>query len=385
MKIRIDNKFWICLAFFLFTISCSSFAIYNGTSKVFEYVSFLIVFYGIIKGINRKAFKEKIGVFLLVFFLLIVGILLQTMDYEKKITLILSMLILTSIAVFPCNFIRDKHDFKRIADSALAGMTVSVILAIVCGYSLQTKSISKFILAYGFNGGAEHKNYFAFGVLAVLIYYYYYYFTLRKELLVRLIPLLFLILFSSSHGAQIILIIFLFFLLGRKMVMVKGRQRKLWILMLICIVLFVGFKSVTYLGNNVETFGYRYRGFINYFIAYNGDAFHIFFGDAARAFATDDYNYNIRSFLGFNGSTEIAFLNILIKYGAIGLLGFILLFVYYSRKNITEKKQRYFFVLVLVQFFLSGLVESFMCNINMLYTVLMYLFLSNADRFMSVD
>ena len=140
-----------------------------------------------------------------------------------------------------------------------------------------------------------------------------------------------------------------------------------------------------------ESFAYRLRGVENYINYYKGDVFHLVFGNAEMAFRNSGQSYvdNIRSVVGWNGTVEIAYLNILIKNGLIGIVGYLLIFLIYIKKivtlqNLQNSKVKTLIYTFLTVFILSGLFEAFVGNINLSYSVISYLFLCNiatGDRF----
>lgn len=374
------NRAVLCLAVFFLTLSNSVFFIDIGVSKMLEYTGFLIILIGIYSGLLTNMRKEyNIKFFLIIMVLFSVGLVIQNLSISKKISLILSMFILASVSIFPCKFIRTGRDIHAIGLTTLFGIFISTIIGILGGNSLQTEAVSGWLYGSGFNGGLEHKNYLSFNAIAIFvtIYFYYKYERNKKIDIALVIISIFLLITTNSHGAYIVFAFTLFLLNGKRFLTVKINQRLIFYTVIIILASLFGYVIIKYLGNNVETYSYRVRGMINYVNKYASDPFHVVFGDASMAFYSGDYSANVRRFLGYDGTTELAILNILIKNGTLGLLGYILIFRRYFINRPRNISYSFFYVVILLQFIMSALVETYIANINMVYTIIMYLFLSN--------
>ena len=91
------------------------------------------------------------------------------------------------------------------------------------------------------------------------------------------------------------------------------------------------------------------------------------------------YEENIRSAVGWDGTVEVAYLNIIIKNGLIGLVGYFMIFKVYINQifNLHNIKIKIMMYAYLVAFLVSGLFEAFVGDIKLPFSMLSYLILCN--------
>lgn len=308
-----------------------------------------------------------------------IGLFVQDLEPAKKISLILSMFILASIAIIPCCYIQSVKDIKNISNGILIGIFISIILALISDTPLTTGASEGLFLNYGFNGGMEHRNYFAYTLLASYFSIYTVKERSRKDKLLLILNLVLLI-STNSRSAYVILLLFVAISYINKIKQIDLSRNILDMIFIITLIL-LGVLMFRLLIHYSETFYFRTKGLINYLDTYSRDIYHLVFGNAEMAFHNErlSYDENIRSVIGWDGSTELVILNILIKNGLLGFIGYFIIYQNYF-KRLSMLKDRYFHThifAILVTFLISAFVESFLANINYTYTVCNYLILCN--------
>ena len=142
----------------------------------------------------------------------------------------------------------------------------------------------------------------------------------------------------------------------------------------IILLMILMYKKVT---SGSESYQYRYQGLVNYLNMYGENKFYMIFGNAEMAFRNSgqSYTYNIRSVTGWNGTTELSLLSILVKNGLIGMIGYIIIFGYRLIQilSMSFSKIKYDVLAIWVIFFTSGFVETYVANINLVFNPFCYI------------
>ena len=379
---KIKLKHWLLgIAFFLLTIQNSQVAINYGYQKILEYLGLAIILISIlikIMSMNLESLKNNFKVFFIVLFLMSIGILFQNLVISKKVYLIISLAILCAIAIFPSALFEAVENFKYIAYAILSGTLFTCALAIVTEVPLFTGSTEGF-LDYGFNAGTEHRNYFAYTILAAFIALDL---TASRSFIDKLLMIIsiVLILISVSRSALVVLVLYLV-IKNYKFFKIDSNSNGIKFSTLIVLMIICGIFFLVFIAPLSETYSFRLNGVKNYFEYYKNDLFHLFFGIAEVAFCDNEYDYiyNVQNVIGWDGSVEIVFLNIMIKSGILGLIGYVILFCYLANKQkyISNQRIKLMIKVIFVTFIISAFVESFLANINYLYGVFCYCCLSN--------
>lgn len=379
MIVRFSKNKIIYLAMVLITLGNSQFFIALGVENIIEYVGLFLLLCGCYLNISlksKKSWSNIIFLFVVMIFFCI-GLLQQNMQVSTKIRLIVSGFILVSIAIMPSKFMSSFEQIRSAGYGILLGISVSTILAVLGGGKLYTLASEGFFVNFGFNGGLEHRNYYAYAVIASFMAIYVYYVLNEKRKLDKniLILELVLLLISNSRSSFIIMVIFLYFANYYKII-ISQKNRTLTLVISI-IMIIVGFLPLLLLlFTHSETFSFRINGLLNYLNKYGNDTYHMWFGTAAMAFRDSgmDYSDNVRSVIGWKGSVELVVLNILIKNGILGLIGYGLIFINYFKKikKCKDKLMGANLYAIVVSFIISAFVESFLANINFTYTVMAY-------------
>lgn len=380
MILKLSKRRIIYWAMFFVTLGSAQFFINFGISEYVEYIGLLLLLYGCYSNVKIQSRKHVANLFFLLFIMILfsTGLLQQEMEMSKIISLILSMFILASIAIMPSGFLKSLVDVRRAGYGVLSGLVVSTVLAPLVGGSLSTAASEGFVVNFGFNGGLEHRNYFSYAIIAsfMAIYSFYKFGNKRKIDKQVLIIELILLISSNSRSSYIVFLVFIYFANYTKLRVSKHYKSLTLIYSLVLMsVAFVPLLQV--LVTHSETFSFRMNGLANYLAMYGTDSFHLIFGNAEMAFRNSGMSYsdNIRSVIGWNGSVELVFLNILVKNGVLGLVGYVLIFWKYFMR-LKKSKDAYMKVQIygiVISFIVSALVESFLANINYVYSVMNYI------------
>lgn len=310
-----------------------------------------------------------------------VGIILQNLDIKNKIRLIISMTIIAILAGMGRTIFRDIRDVFIVSKSVIyAGISV-FILSVLTKTSMgtQVNDVGR-LLETGFDMGFYHKNYFAAAIIVsfVGIYLNYKYGKKRRKLLYLMGIELLLLLLSGSLGSFMIFASFIFvdnLCMIRK---IKKDQRKVILIVILLFSGVVGLLAYSYLIKHSATYMYRIRGLTNYLNKYHNNINSMLFGIAGVAYSGADYGTIIRSIVGWDGTVELAVLNILIKNGIIGLIAYALIYLHYIRTVLVGKESLIFFGMAIITMTLvSMLTENYMVITNIVFGVFFYCFMSS--------
>lgn len=380
MKIRITREIPLYVAFFCITLSWADFCINKGLQDMLEYIGLFLILYGIYFRKYNKSDIKKIGLLVIVMFFFSIGLFLQQLEYTQKIKMILSMFILASIAIMPCKYIKNFDVYLGIEKSIIAGLIISVLLSITTGNSLLTAASEGIIVKYGFNAGIEHRNFFAYILLSLFFVEYIRY---RLNLYYKKINLVIIIIFIlSTNSRSCILLLILFLVISNiNKIKVSKYKRNIIFFIIIIFVGLAGYPIFKVFENNSETFFFRVNGLYNYIKKFGSNINYILFGNLkiAYGFSNMTYDENIRNIIGWNGSTELVIFNVLIKNGLLGFVGYIIIFKEYFGEafRLHNDKIKTITVAIVICFLVSAFVESYVANVNHLFTVFMYILLCN--------
>ena len=129
---------------------------------------------------------------------------------------------------------------------------------------------------------------------------------------------IFLIL-SGSKGACVLCVLFVLGVNYNKIVSLKKEQKKVFGVIFGAILILMAIYLYNNILINIKTYAYRMRGFQNLLDYMLDDSKRLMFGISDIAYADNGNTYvnNIRSFLGWEASVEMAHVNILIKNGLV--------------------------------------------------------------------
>lgn len=382
MDFKINKRCLIIwISFFLITMDESLFFIEIGINTILSCIGYFLLLYNVylnyitIEYKNRSLFKFLF----LIIFLFNIGIILQpTLEGLSKIRLIFSTIILASIAIMPEGYIRNFREIRSGAYGILFAIFISILLAIYAGISLEGVSYEGILGTVAFNGGLDNKNFFAAALIGCFsgIYFYYKFEKNNRLDLCFLFFIIVILITTNSRSGYILFIIFILLCNYNIFLRIKSSQRK-YILRGLFIILF---SILIYIYNeyalNSETYMYRINGIINWVDYYVEDYFHIIFGAAEMAFrdSGNTYNENIRSILGWNGSTELVLLNIFLKNGFMGFLGYslIIIRIFFKMNKMKNKINIITVRSLIITLLISSLTDAYMVNVHYVFGMFYY-------------
>lgn len=374
------TEIMIITFFFMITVSGSLFFNEYGITKVFEYLA-----YGIfITCISRYAIRKRIKPTLIsitVIALFLIGIWVQDLSIQRRIVLSFTMYVIW-ISIFKTKGIAlDAKLLRKVSYAILFALIISLILCVIAGLPLSDAVYdSASLLKMGFNGGIKHKNYYAADLISVImgIYYSNKNGIMKKMDIVLLFVLHILLFASGSRGAMLILLSFYVIIFVDKIISMIIRNQRKAFTMIVCIfgtmMFIVAYKLIAL---NSSTYLYRIRGFLNYIDYFKQDNFHMIFGSAEMFYDKEiEYVYAVRSVIGWDGTLEFAWINVLIKNGILGVIGFLMVFFRYMHLLFKNKKMDTFYIAVITMLLVSSLVETYMQTIHSIFGIYCYFVLS---------
>jgi hypothetical protein len=386
MKLSLNIKHTLLfLSFFLITLGNSSYLTAIGIADKIQMTGYLLLMVMIFKCFmtNNSRKGKLLSIFLIVFILFSIGIIRQDLAITTKIHLILTMIVIDSVALLSENIMTHLSDLKTVSYGILTAILISFILAMMNGISLTTLAVEGVgDSSWGFNGGLQHKNYFAVSILASYMGFFFSKSTEKKDTrlsILRFIEIILLVL-SNSRGGYILFIIFLLVVNFDKLKLIKKNQR----LPLMIVVLLITALGILYFYTKYVltsgSYDIRLQGLENYIQRYSNDNFHLWYGNAEMAFRDSGLSYeeNVRSIVGWNGTTELSILSILIKNGILGLIGYIIIFTLKILDCISLKqsKEKIFMISTIVVLLTSALLENYIVNIQITFGVFCYIGMS---------
>ena len=288
------------------------------------------------------------------------------MGFGRLFPLLMTMIAISVSALLSESYLNSYNRIKVAADAVLWGNIVSLILSVILGYSIFQRHSE--LSVYAFRGGISTKNFFGANMLIVFIGNYLM--ELKKSKTSQKLIILIsasLLLFSYSRGTLIMLIVFLISMHINIIRRVARRQRNLFTVMLIllCIVIFnILFQKVAL---NSSTYMMRIKGFQNYINNSDTDFASLLIGNAKKLYVNNiNYVAQFKLLYGWDGSVEFALLDILIKNGIVGLVGYLLIFYTMLHTFIISANWEYksIGIAITVMFLISMLVEGFIISIH---------------------
>ena len=380
MRYKVTKKNIIsCLGVFLITIGNGKF-LSNHFGEKIEYLGLFLVLLAIVFfNINhRVGFRVIIRAITLIV-LLSAGAFVLNSDRETRITLLLISVIIVFCAALPNEIFADNQRLKLIADSICIGCIFTFVIGIFTGtlglYLHQDNSILGFTYAAGFT----IKNYTG-GLWLLLFVLYYIYFLnvgkLKKKLNFLLLVTLFIfIVLSGSRGASFLCVVFWVSINQKKLFLFAKEQKKLVGFLVGIVVIVAGIYIYTNVLANISSYAYRMRGLSSVMEYLFSDIKRFMFGLSDIAYANTGYNYtdNMRNFLGWNASVEMAYVNILIKSGFLGLVAYLMIYIGYVKKiQSLNGEAKNILLSLFVVMVVSGLVETYISSIHYIVGPVLY-------------
>lgn len=325
------------------------------------------IFFEVIKETDKKSVIREIIFCGILILLLSIGIAVQDLYMKKKLVLIASVGILAIIVTMSHHMVKDIKSVYSCSIGILIGVAITFLLTLIVDRGAILYRGAEFAITCGM----EHKNYFGVTAMSVMMGTYLYYAS-SKDKLSLLITVLsgIMIILSFSRGAMIlsgmfiatVIIYKLLPKLNKRMIIIGG------IILFVVIVIFaVNLKRIDNYNHRIVGLKHTAQKFAN-----NPKDF--MFGIAGKAHVNDNYVWNVRAYLDWQGTTEMAIVAIMVKGGLLAIIGYVMIFVRYiiSMIKLRDKFIKYMMVAVLLPFLLSMLVETYVMNINLVYCSFSY-------------
>ena len=280
------------------------------------------------------------------------------------------------------NYINKTTSFRIIAYGMFAAVLFSMVLSLMFNNPLVGRNVEGTFGIYAyFNGGIQDKN-VATVMLAIIISL-----TIchrigndRRNTDQTLIAIsLLIILLSHSRGAWVHT--FVFYAALNYRVLRKFRKKYRWFIFVIAVfaVVLLGISMYQNAFSRSETYMYRVRGWLNYIDMYKDDINTLIIGNGKIAYdQREEYTRAIRAVTGWNGSLEIAWLNILIKNGILGIVGFVLIFIKGFRTALKCKDMNVtsVYLAIIVTLLITSFVSTYMQNVHQFFGIYSYIAMS---------
>ena len=285
---------------------------------------------------------------------------------------------LMSFALMSQSILSTNKRIKIAANAIFLGAVFSAFIGLITGTLGFSLGSDESIVGILYVSGFQVKNYCGGIWLLLFVLNYIYYMRNgrfgHKERTVLALFLL-LIVLSGSKGALALSMIWILLINFDKILKFRKNQKRIFVFLAGIIACLIGVYIYNNILINVYTYAYRMRGLSNLVDYLLQDSRNLFFGvsDVAYANTGSSYTTNMRQFLGWQSSVEMAYVNILIKNGLIGYASYILIFKDFLSgcKRCTAIDQSIVKSLVIV-LLISGLTETYAVSIHYVVGPVMY-------------
>ena len=328
------------LGFFLITIGNGKYlgAKFGDLIEYLGIVVLLILCYWPSKT-NHVSITETIKVLLLTL-LLSIGAFIKGAPTKACYMIALTSFALMSFALKSQSVLSTNKRIKIAANAIFSGAVFSALIGSITGTLGLTLGSDESIVGILYVSGFQVKNYCG-GIWMLLFVLNYIYFkrTNRintKRSVYTLCAISIFLILSGSKGACVLCVLFVLGVNYNKIVSLKKEQKKVFGVIFGAILILMAIYLYNNILINIKTYAYRMRGFQNLLDYMLDDSKRLMFGISDIAYADNGNTYvnNIRSFLGWEASVEMAHVNILIKNGLLGVFPYIMIYKSY----ISEKK-----------------------------------------------
>lgn len=377
MKIT-KKEILIFLGFFLITIGNGKY-LGNKFGDIIEYLGIavlLILCYWPTKT-HHISVTEIIKVLFLTS-LLSIGAFIKGTPTKACYMIALTSFALMSFALMSQSILSTNKRIKIAANAIFSGAVFSALIGLITGTLGFTIGSDESIIGILYVSGFQVKNYC--GGIWLLLFILNYLYDMRNERLghkerIVLAMFLLLIVLSGSKGALALSLIWILLINFDRILKFRKNQKKIFGFFVGIVACLIGVYIYNNILINVYTYAYRMRGLSNLVEYMLQDSRNLFFGlsDIAYANSGVDYTTNMRRFLGWQSSVEMAYVNILIKNGLIGFISYILIFKNFLSgcKRCTATDQSIVKSLVIV-LLISGLTETYAASIHYIVGPVMY-------------
>ena len=374
------------LTFSLFVVSSSAVVYEQLAGNIIEMVVYGLLLGGILLSCLSLKLeyikKHMIIQTVIVGLLLSVGIILQQLSVRRTALLLLTTIAITIVSQMAEYYLKSFEDLKVIAYAIFIGAVVSLCLALLAGFPIVINSAeSTFGIYWSFTGGIKDKN-IATIMLSIVICLFTYYRSGGKlnvfDSFLIVVSLMIIIL-SNSRGAWILTASYFASQIYEVIKYVDKRYRAFVVAIVFIVVIALAVVCYVNVLSKSGTFMYRVRGWQNYLRRYRYNREVLLIGNCKIAYDQGvDYTIAVRRITGYDGTLEIAWLNILIKSGFIGIIGYIFIFIrsFYIAFSSRSIQVQTMCISVVVTLLLSSFVSPYIQNIHQFYGVFSYIVMS---------
>ena len=310
--------------------------------------------------------------------LLSIGAFIKGTPTKACYMIALTSFALMSFSLMSQSILSTNKRIKIAASAIFSGAVFSALIGLITGTLGFTLGSDESIVGILYVSGFQVKNYCGGIWLLLFILNYIYYIRngrLGYKEKIVLTMFLFLIVLSGSKGALALSLIWILLINFDRILKFRKNQKKIFGFVVGIVSCLIGVYIYNNILINVYTYAYRMRGLSNLVEYMLQDSRNLFFGlsDIAYANSGVDYTTNMRRFLGWQSSVEMAYVNILIKNGLIGFISYILIFKNFLSgcKRCTATDQSIVKSLVIV-LLISGLTETYAASIHYVVGPVMY-------------
>lgn len=310
--------------------------------------------------------------------LLSIGAFIKGTPTKACYMIALTSFALMSFSLMSQSILSTNKRIKIAASAIFSGAVFSALIGLITGTLGFTLGSDESIVGILYVSGFQVKNYCGGIWLLLFILNYIYYIRngrLGYKEKIVLTMFLFLIVLSGSKGALALSLIWILLINFDRILKFRKNQKKIFGFVVGIVACLIGVYIYNNILINVYTYAYRMRGLSNLVEYMLQDSRNLFFGlsDIAYANSGVDYTTNMRRFLGWQSSVEMAYVNILIKNGLIGFISYILIFKNFLSgcKRCTATDQSIVKSLVIV-LLISGLAETYAASIHYVVGPVMY-------------
>ena len=385
-RVSIKNSL-ISLGLFLLTIGNNKF-INDHYGSLVEYIGLIIILFKIVwESKNTKTLYKRFPLVLCLMALLSVGALISGLARSTKLGLIATSIALIVLSTLSDSLLSSNRKIRSAAKAIISGCIMSGIIGILTKTFGIIWDPEDAIIGFQSLNGFQHKNYCAGIWLSAYILYYVY--LLREHKLnsrkarLKLFGILIFILLSGSKGILVLWIAFMLCINFDKILLIRKRQRKLVLLLLIVIAVGAGLYIYNNILHNIVTYAYRMEGLtaVIKYLSSNPKRLLTGMSDIAYANTGLGYTYNMRNFLGWQASVEMAYVNILIKNGLLGIFAYGIIFTRYFKRIPKENKENAKITTTLIiVMLLSGMTETFIASIHYVFGPVLYCLVNSSIR-----
>ena len=364
------------LAFFLITIGNGTYINYIFGDKV-ELIGLVLLTLLCIFTYNKR--KKGILIYLKITFLSILlslGCYLQVARINIFFMVFSTSLIIMTIIYTSDYLIDSNRRIKLLYKSLLYGIIFTIVIGALTGTLGLSFDSKDSIFGIIFLAGFQVKNYCG-GLWMLLIILHYIYCNntgkknSKKNFYVQF--LLFVLLILSGSKAAILLSVFFLILNNNNINMTFLKKNRFSILIISIFILILGIYLYKNVLSNVDTYVFRMKGLQKLFEIMKDDSNRFWFGFSDIAYADTGlgYTYNMRNFLGWEASVEMAYVNILIKNGIVGMI--VYLYVYLNLfKTINRNQNNIILIALFLVVIISGFVETYIVSIHYVIGPILY-------------